>query len=215
MHVVFNGEIILPAPSWVSYEPQAIIGKNKVHWIQTSRENNWFPSGKDIERVAKKIGNKNKILILNSPNNPSGTTCNNFDEISKIAKKYKILILSDEIYTDMTFDKVYSSISKFYPELTFISGGLSKWCGAGGWRLGFFAVPENLSQFMKSLKTLASESYSTVNSPTQYAAVEAYKGDYSEYLNKTTNILKSVGHYVFNKLKSNKILINKPQELFI
>lgn len=137
MHVVFNGEIILPAPSWVSYEPQAIIGKNKVHWIQTSRENNWFPSGKDIERVAKKIGNKNKILILNSPNNPSGTTCNNFDEISKIAKKYKILILSDEIYTDMTFDKSYSSISKFYPEATFISGGLSKWCGAGGWRLGF------------------------------------------------------------------------------
>ena len=214
MHVVFNGEIILPAPSWVSYEPQAIIGKNKVHWIQTSRENNWFPSGKDIERVAKKIGNKNKILILNSPNNPSGTTCNNFDEISKIAKKYKILILSDEIYTDMTFDKSYSSISKFYPEATFISGGLSKWCGAGGWRLGFFAVPENLSHFMKSLKTLASESYSTVNSPTQYAAVEAYKGDYSEYLNKTTNILKSVGHYVFNKLKSNKILINKPQGAF-
>ena len=67
---------------------------------------------------------------------------------------------------------------------------------------------------MKSLKTLASESYSTVNSPTQYAAVEAYKGDYSEYLNKTTNILKSVGHYVFNKLKSNKILINKPQGAF-
>ena len=62
MHVVFNGEIILPAPSWVSYEPQAIIGKNKVHWIQTSRENNWFPTGKDIERLEKKIGNKNKIL---------------------------------------------------------------------------------------------------------------------------------------------------------
>ena len=42
MHVAFNGEIILSAPSWVSYEPQAIIGRNKVHWIQTSRENNWF-----------------------------------------------------------------------------------------------------------------------------------------------------------------------------
>ena len=85
-----------------------------------------------------------------------------------------------------------------------------------GLELGFFAVPENLSHFMKSLKTLASESYSTVNSPTQYAAVEAYKGNYSEYLNKTTNILKSVGNYaLLNKLKSNKILINKPQGAFI
>ena len=214
MHVVFNGDIILPAPSWVSYEPQAIIGKNKVHWIQTSRENNWFPTGKEIEKSLKKIKSNNKILILNSPNNPSGTTCNNFEEIAKIAKKYKILILSDEIYTDMTFDEDYSSISKFYPEATFISGGLSKWCGAGGWRLGFFAVPESLSIFMKSLKTLASESYSTVNSPTQYAAVEAYKGDYSEYLNKTNNILKSVGNYVFKNLKSNKILINQPQGAF-
>ena len=48
MHVAFNGNIILSAPSWVSYEPQAIIGKNKIHWIKTSRENNWFPSSKEL-----------------------------------------------------------------------------------------------------------------------------------------------------------------------
>ncbi len=58
MHVAFNGEIILPAPSWVSYEPQAIIGKNKVHWIQTSRENNWFPTSKELERKIKSIKKK-------------------------------------------------------------------------------------------------------------------------------------------------------------
>ena len=46
MHVAFNGEIILPAPSWVSYEPQAQIAKNKVHWLQTSRDNHWFPTAK-------------------------------------------------------------------------------------------------------------------------------------------------------------------------
>jgi aspartate aminotransferase len=44
MHIAFNGEIIIPAPGWVSYEPQAQIGSNKVHWLETSRENNWFPT---------------------------------------------------------------------------------------------------------------------------------------------------------------------------
>ena len=215
MHVAFNGEIILPAPSWVSYEPQAQIGLNKIHWLQTTRENNWFPTPKEIEKKIQTIGkNKNIILILNSPNNPSGTVCKNLKKIAIIAEKYKIIILSDEIYTDLTFCNRYESISKFYPEATFVSGGLSKWCGAGGWRLGFFAVPKKLSGFLENLKSLASESYSTVNTPVQYAAVEAYSGDYSDYKSKVTKILSAIGNYVFNNLRSNKVLINPPQGAF-
>jgi aspartate aminotransferase len=214
MHVAFNGEIILSAPSWVSYEPQAIIGRNKVHWLQTSRENNWFPTAEQLEKKIKSIKKKNLIFILNSPNNPSGTICKNLKELASVAKKYNLLVLSDEIYTDLTFCNKYDSISKFYPEGTFISGGLSKWCGAGGWRLGFFAVPNKLSNFLESIKTLASESYSTVNSPVQYAAVEAYEGDHSDYKTKTKNILRSIGNYVYNHLKSNKVLINPPQGAF-
>ena len=215
MHVAFNGEIILPAPSWVSYEPQAKIGLNKVNWLQTSRENNWFPTANELEKKIKTINkNKNKILILNSPNNPSGTICKNLKELALVAKKHKILILSDEIYTDLTYCNKYESISKYYPEGTFLSGGLSKWCGAGGWRLGFFVVPKNLTTFLDSLKSLASESYSTVNTPLQYAAIEAYSGDYNEYKNKVTKILNGIGKYVFNNLRSNKILINQPQGAF-
>ena len=215
IHIAFNGEILIPAPGWVSYEPQAEIGSNKVHWLETKRENNWFPSGKELEKKIKSIGKKkNIILILNSPNNPSGTVCNNFKELAKVADKYKILVLSDEIYTDLTFSNNYNSISKFYPELTFITGGLSKWCGAGGWRLGFLAVPKKLKVFLSSLKSLASESYSTVNTPTQFAAVEAYEYDYNEYKNKVRGILKAVGNYVYNNLKSNKILIAPPQGAF-
>ena len=214
LHVAFNGEIILSAPSWVSYEPQAIIGRNRVHWIQTSRENNWFPTPKQLEKKIKSIKKKNLIFIINSPNNPSGTVCKNLKELAVIAKKYKLLVLSDEIYTDLTFCNKYESISQFYPEGTFISGGLSKWCGAGGWRVGFFAVPDKLKGLLENIKSLASESYSTVNSPAQYAAVEAYEGDYSNYKNKTTNILRSVGNYVYNNLKSNKILINPPEGAF-
>jgi len=214
LHVAFNGEIILSAPSWVSYEPQAMIGRNKVHWIQTSRENNWFPTAKQLEKKIKSLKKKNLIFIINSPNNPSGTICKNLKEIASVAKRYNLIILSDEIYTDLTFCGKYESISQYYPEKTFISGGLSKWCGAGGWRVGFFAVPNQLSQLLENIKTLASESYSTVNSPAQFAAVEAYEGDFSEYKAKTLNILKSVGLYVYNNLKSNKVLINPPQGAF-
>jgi aspartate aminotransferase len=211
MHTAFNGDIILPAPSWVSYAPQAHIASNKVHWIQTSSDNNWFPTAKELEKKIKSIKNKNIILILNSPNNPSGTTCNNLKELSLVAKKYKIIILSDEIYTDLKFDKKYESISSYYPEGTCITGGLSKWCGAGGWRLGFFAAPNELNQLMNNLKVLASETFSSVNTPVQYAAVEAYKGNYEEYKLKTINILNSVGNYVYENLKSNRVLIKPPQ----
>ena len=215
IHLAFNGEIILPAPSWVSYEPQAEIGSNKVHWLETSMVNNWFPTAKELEKKINSIGRKkNIILILNSPNNPSGAVCNNLKELAKIAYKYKILILSDEIYTDLTFTNEYNSISKYYPEFTFITGGLSKWCGAGGWRLGFLAVPKKLTEFLKSLKSLASESYSTVNTPTQFAAVKAYEEDHKDYKYKVRSILKAVGNYVYKNLKSNKILINPPQGAF-
>ena len=214
LHVAFNGEIILSAPSWVSYEPQAIIGRNKVHWIKTSRENNWFPTANQLEKKIKSIKKKNLIFILNSPNNPSGTMCKNLEELAAVLKKYNVIVLSDEIYTDLTFCNKYESISKYYPERTFISGGLSKWCGAGGWRVGFFAVPNQLSDLLENIKTLASESYSTVNSPAQFAAVGAYEGDFSEYKDKTINILRSVGNYVYNNLKSNKVLINPPQGAF-
>jgi aspartate aminotransferase len=211
MHMAFNGEIILPAPSWVSYAPQANIASNKIHWLETSADNNWFPTASELTKKIKSIKNKNIILILNSPNNPSGTTCNNLKEISRVARKNKIIILSDEIYTDLQFDKKYESISRYYPEGTCITGGLSKWCGAGGWRLGFFAVPKKLNLLMKSVKVLASETFSTVNSPVQYAAVEAYDGNYNDFKLKTTNILQAVGMYVYEKLKSNKVLINPPQ----
>ena len=211
MHMAFKGDIILPAPSWVSYAPQAKIASNKVHWMQTSADNNWFPTATELEKKIKSIKNKNIILILNSPNNPSGTTCSNLKELSKIAKKYKIIILSDEIYADLKFDKKYESISKYYPEGTCITGGLSKWCGAGGWRLGFFAAPKQLNILMDNLKVLASETFSTVNSPVQYAAVEAYEGNYEDYKLKTTNILQAVGVYVYENLRSNKVLINPPQ----
>ena len=97
--IVFQGEILLPAPSWVSYQPQAFIAKNKVHWIQTTDSSNWFPTAEQLENKIKSIKNKKLLLFMNSPNNPSGTVCKNLKEIAEVSKKYELIILSDEIYS--------------------------------------------------------------------------------------------------------------------
>ena len=211
LHIIFDGEIILPAPSWVSYAPQAILGRNKVKILQTKAENNWFPTAKEIEELILKEKNKNYLLFINSPNNPSGQICENLEEIAEVAKKYNLIILSDEIYSELSFEKNYKSISNYYPEKTIVSTGLSKWCGAGGWRLGYFIVPNSLSKIKDMINVLASETFSAVSAPIQFAAIKAYENDHSDYINKSRNILKAVGNYVYENLKSNKVLINKPQ----
>jgi aspartate aminotransferase len=211
IQIAFKGEILLPAPSWVSYQPQALIAKNKVHWIQTNSSNKWFPTGKQLEYVINKNKNKNLLLFLNSPNNPSGMICDNLQEIADLAKKHKLIILSDEIYSNLTFSKNYKSISNFYPERTIVSTGLSKWCGAGGWRLGFLAIPNQLNELKNSLKILCSESFTSVSAPIQYAAIQAYKGDHSNYINSTKKILSFIGNYVYENLKSNIINVSKPE----
>jgi aspartate aminotransferase len=211
LHIIFDGEIILPAPSWVSYAPQAILGRNKVKILQTKAENNWFPTAKEIEELILKEKNKNYLLLINSPNNPSGQICENLEEIAEVANKYNLIILSDEIYSELSFEKNYKSISNYCPEKTIVSTGLSKWCGAGGWRLGYFIVPNSLNKLKDMINVLASETFSAVSAPIQFAAIKAYENDHSDYINKSRNILKAVGNYVYENLKSNKVLINKPQ----
>ncbi len=208
--IAFQGEVLLTAPSWVSYQPQALISKNKVHWIQTTSSTDWFPTAQQLENKIKNIRNKKILFFINSPNNPSGKVCKNLQEIAKIAKKYKLIILSDEIYSRLTFDNQYKSISNFYPEGTIVSTGLSKWCGAGGWRLGFFAIPDQLNELKNNLKILCSESFTSVSAPIQYAAIEAYKGDHSAYITTVKKILSFIGNYVYENLKSNAINISKP-----
>ena len=211
LHILFDGDVILPAPSWVSYAPQALIGRNKVHWIQTKRQNNWFPTSQQIENIILKNNKKNYLLFINSPNNPSGQVCENLSEISSLTKKYNLIILSDEIYSELSFEKNFQSISNYCPEKTIISTGISKWCGAGGWRLGFFIIPKSLKKINDKIKVLVSETFSSVSAPVQYAVISAYKNDHRDYIKKSKDILKNVGEYVYDNLKSNNVLISKPK----
>ena len=210
LQICFDGDLILPAPSWVSYEPQSIIAKNNVHWIQTSADSNWHVTAKQIEEVTKKIKSQNKLIILNSPNNPSGTNAKNLKELAEVFEKYNFTVLSDEIYSDLYFGDEFHSIAHFYPK-TIISNGLSKWAGAGGWRLGYFAIPDSLKEINDKISVLATETFSAVSAPIQFAAVEAYEGDHSEYVNKSIKILKMIADVVYKKFNTNNIQTNQPE----
>ena len=97
------------------------------------------------------------------PNNPTGTTNQDLKNIADICKKYNILVISDEIYSELQFNGDYNSISHHYPEGTIICDGLSKWCGAGGWRLGTLLFPNALAEICSKIRALASETFTSVS----------------------------------------------------
>ena len=203
--------LLLPKPSWVSYEPQAKFLKKDVNWIETSKSTNWHLNANALRDHCKKNKYKCQLLILNSPNNPTGTNNEELKELSKVCKEYNIIVISDEIYTELDFNGHYHSISNFYPEGTIISSGLSKWCGAGGWRLGTLIFPKELKIIHDCVRSLASETFTSVSAPIQYAAVKAYTEDHTEYLNYSRIILKKVADFVYDQLSEISIECIRPQ----
>ena len=200
LQLVIDAELILPIPSWVSYEPQANIVKNDVIWIETNFEENWHLTPEKLANQCKTNKDKEKLLILNSPNNPSGTIHPDLEGLSKIAKMYKVIVISDEIYGELSYSGSYQSISHYYSEGTIITSGISKWCGAGGWRLGAAIFPNELSIIKRAMEPLASETFSAVSSPIQFATIKAYSEDHSNYISITRKIFISISNFIHQKL---------------
>jgi aspartate aminotransferase len=119
-----------------------------------------------------------------------------------VARRYRILLLSDEIYGELEFSGEHQSIARYYPEGTIVSGGLSKWCGAGGWRLGAFAFPEGLARLADNMAAVASETFTSVSAPIQYAAVRAFEGgpEIDDYLARSRAVLDGLLHYGWRAL---------------
>jgi aspartate aminotransferase len=94
------------------------------------------------------------------------------------------------------------SLARYYPEGTIISNGLSKWCGAGGWRLGFFVFPQTLSWLADAMAAVASETYTAISAPIQYAAVVALQDrpEMQDYLHRSQAILAALSAYASTRL---------------
>ncbi len=206
LQLTFDGDLVIPSPSWVSYEPQAVLAGRRVCWLHTRKEDGWRLTGEQLEELCRADPSRPRLLILNYPNNPTGLTFRDEElkGIARVAREYELLILSDEIYAELNHSATHTSIAKYYPEGTIISSGISKWCGAGGWRLGTFCFPGNLNWLLEAMAVVASETFSAVSAPIQFAAVTAFQQDEEirHYLAQSRRIIKGLGELVTNRLRA-------------
>lgn len=204
LQLVYYGDLVIPLPSWVSYAPQANIVGRPVRWIKTRQENHWLITPEDLERECEKDPTKPRILILNYPNNPTGKSYTDtmLKDLAGVARKYHVIVLSDEIYGEVNFTFAHKSIARYYPEGTIVSSGLSKWCGAGGWRLGINAFPEELTWLLDAMASVASETFTSTSAPIQYAAITAFEGGpwLDTYLLNSRKVLAALADHVYSGL---------------
>jgi aspartate aminotransferase len=218
LQLVYYGDLVIPTPSWVSYAPQAEIIGRKVRWVQTLRDDKWRMTPQFLERLCSEDPGRPRIVILNYPNNPTGAThsADELERLAKVARGEQVLLLSDEIYGQLHFDGEHVSIARFYPEGTIISSGLSKWCGAGGWRLGHFLFPPQLAWLRDAMAAAASETYTSTSAPIQYAAVRAYEGgpQIDRYLHSARAVLRALGHSIYARLTAAGVETQLPMGAF-
>ncbi len=214
LQLVYYGEILIPTPAWVSYAPQAaIIGRN-VRWIHTRREDDWRLTAPLLDDACRADPSRPRILILNYPSNPTGGSFDRDElaEIAGVARRYDVVVLSDEIYGELHHQGGHSSIGEHYPEGTIISSGLSKWCGAGGWRLGTFMFPETMRWLLAAMAAVASETFTSTSAPIQHAAVSAFRGgdEIERYLTRCRSVLSVLGHWCAETLRAAGARVTDP-----
>ncbi len=211
-----NAAVIIPAPAWVSYGPQAELIGHEIVPLPRMAGKDWRITPDDLQQAADQCSaGRDKILIFNAPGNPDGI-CYAADELqalAEVARKNDMLIISDEIYGRLHFENAHLSMARFYPEKTVVTSGLSKWGGAGGWRLGTAVVPEALSDLRDAMLGILSEIVSCAPTPIQMAALTAYQDspEMQDALTRRRNILKAIGTHSYEVLTSAGIGCTKPE----
>lgn len=195
-------EVIIAKPYWVTY-PELIKLAGGVPVICEGELSNDYKFTKTT--LESCVSEKTKAIILNSPNNPTGSvyTKNELNIIAEVAKKNDIFIISDEIYEKLIYEENHesiASISKDAYERTIIINGLSKAYSMTGWRVGYTASSEKIASLMNKLQ---SHTTSNTNTISQYAGVEALNGSQeSIYLMKKS--FKERRDYMINRLSEMK-----------
>jgi aspartate/methionine/tyrosine aminotransferase len=203
---LIDGPLLLPAPSWVSYEPQAKLLAKPVEWLETSFEDRYLLSPKTLLQWCEQNPQvKQSVLILNSPNNPTGQQYDQqiLKQLAAICRQHNIIVISDEIYAGVSFTKqAYASMAHHYPEGTIVTAGLSKLFSAGGYRLGLALIPQQMEQLKKALLVIISETFSCVTAPVQYAALEAYANYQAHlpYLQQCNKVHQLTADYIQSNL---------------
>lgn len=212
-----TADVLIPQPAWVSYAPQAQLAGHRQIPVATSFRERWRVHPENLEQaLQQRTQTAQAILILNYPGNPDGLTytATELAALAEVCRKHQILVISDEIYGLLDHSGYHHSMATFYPEGTITTTGLSKWCGAGGWRLGAAILPSTIPvAFRKALLGIGSETYSCAPMPVQVAAREAYRSYEATrgYLDWQVEILKKIGQYCFQHLSAAGIDVHPPE----
>jgi aspartate aminotransferase len=213
--LILDVELLLPSPSWVSYQPQGILAGRPIAWLDTTRASGWNLQPEVLERWCAQAPERARLLILNYPNNPTGRTldADTLARLADVCRRHGVLIVSDEIYGLLDHGGRHETIARYYPEGAIVSTGLSKWCGAGGWRLGAMLFPKELRWLSDALATAASETFTTVSAPIQFAAVTAFRGgaEIDDYLRHSRRILRVLGCWCAAALREAHLLVDDPE----
>lgn len=171
-------EVLIPQPSYVSYLPCTVLADGKPIVIPLKQENEFKLTAEELEEF---ITPRTKILVLPYPNNPTGAimTKEDLEPVAKVVKEHDIFVLSDEIYSELTYGTAHASIASLpgMKERTLVINGFSKGFAMTGWRLGYICGPRAIAEQMVKI-----HQYAIMCAPTnsQYAAVEALKNCESE-----------------------------------
>ena len=185
-HSIFNAifatinpgdEVLIPKPYWLTY-PEVVKSCGGVPvYVMATYRHGYKVTAAQIENM---ITPKTKMLIFNSPCNPTGAvyTEKEIRRIAEVCERYNLIVLADEIYEKLIYGgETHFSIANCSPQMkdqTIVINGVSKSYAMTGWRLGYLACPENVA---KAISSFQSHSTSNVNTMTQYAAIAALEGD--------------------------------------
>ncbi len=207
LQMVLNTDVFLPSPSWVSYAPQAKLLGRRCWQIPATPDDDYQLDIEVLDQLIQQSGADCKLLVINSPNNPTGQmlSADYLQTLADYCREKGVWVLSDEIYFQVSHaGQNHVSMATYYPEGTFVLGGLSKHMSIGGWRLGVALLPATKQgiEIMQKLTIVASEIWSSVAAPIQYAAIQAYSLDseIEAYVGDCCDIHRIRTHYFHTAL---------------
>jgi len=169
-----NDEVIIIDPCWVSYEPMVVMLGGKAVHVKTSFENKFIPT---IEQIESAITPRTKVLVLNSPNNPTGVVydVDLLKQIHALSIEKDIFIISDEVYDCLVYDGEYASMySISQGKNVALVNAFSKSHSMTGWRVGYLVAPVEIA---KAAAKVQAHTTSNINTVAQYAALKAFDVD--------------------------------------
>lgn len=164
-------KVLLPAPIYPGYEPVITLAGAKPIYMDTSK-NGFVLSSEMLEAAIEEHGEAVKAVILNYPSNPTGVTYSREEvkALANVLRDREIFVISDEVYSELTYEETHVSIAEFIPEQTLLINGLSKSHAMTGWRIGFIFAPQILTNELIKVHQYLVTAASTIS---QKAAVEA------------------------------------------